>query len=186
MHDLFKHVYVRWQQGFHKSLHLKLLLAFRDSVVDAWCRSVGNRHAISMHNTSPRVLTGVPRGLLELLIGLLPEPRCPAAACSLHGGPRGDPRLRPAGAAGPARDAVVAAPNPRECRRLERCGSPGFGSSSSRVLQLEVRHHLGKGRLRDEGKVGGGVPKVLVETGGEGADEKLVADRLAEIMELVG
>ena len=47
-------------------------------------------------------------------------------------------------------------------------------------------YHLGEGGLRDEGEVGGGVPEVLVEAAGEGADEELVADLFPEITELIG
>ena len=47
-------------------------------------------------------------------------------------------------------------------------------------------YHLGEGGLRDEGEVGGGVPEVLVEAAGEGADEELVADLFPQITELIG
>lgn len=54
------------------------------------------------------------------------------------------------------------------------------------LLQLQVRHHLGEGRLRNKSEVGCRVSEVLIKAGGEGADKELVGDRLAKITKLIG
>lgn len=53
-------------------------------------------------------------------------------------------------------------------------------------LKTKIRHRPFIGRVRHEGEVGGGVAEVLVESGGEGGEKKLVANLEADVVELVG
>jgi hypothetical protein len=64
----------------------------------------------------------------------------------------------------------------------------GAGAEVLQTTLLEAKIGDGalEGGLGHEGEVGGGVPEVLVEAGGEGGEEECVADLEAEVLELVG
>jgi hypothetical protein len=49
------------------------------------------------------------------------------------------------------------------------------------LLELKIGDIMLEGGLGHEGEVGAGVPEVLVEAVGEGAEEERVADREAEV-----
>ena len=53
------------------------------------------------------------------------------------------------------------------------------------LLQPQVCHKLGEGGLRHQGEVGGGVAEVLVEAGGERAEEEVVINLVANVAELI-
>jgi hypothetical protein len=53
------------------------------------------------------------------------------------------------------------------------------------LLELKRGDRALEGGLGHEGEVGGSVPEVLVEAGGESGEEERVADREAEVQELV-
>ena len=53
------------------------------------------------------------------------------------------------------------------------------------LLKPQVRHKLGEGGLRHQGEVGGGVAEVLVEAGGERAEEEVVVHLGSNVTELV-
>lgn len=63
---------------------------------------------------------------------------------------------------------------------------PSFHHLHPVLLQLQVRHEHGKSRLGNDGEVGSSIPKLLVQAGGESAEEEFVGDYLAKVTELVG
>ena len=52
-------------------------------------------------------------------------------------------------------------------------------------LQLQVCHKLGKGGIRHQGEITGGVAEVLVEVGGERGEEVLVVDLGTDVAEII-
>ena len=53
-------------------------------------------------------------------------------------------------------------------------------------LETKISHRPLVGRVRHEGEVGGGVAEILIEAGGEGGEEQLIAHLEADVIELVG
>ena len=127
-----------------------------------------------------------------LLLGLLAASAAVAAASTLlllllgSGGRcsveprRGGLRWWPGGGRGIGRWCTTRCPSGEGLvlRTLLHPAHPAF-------LQLQVRHELGEGGIRYQGEVAGSIVEILIEVGGERAEEKIITDGLADVAEFV-